>query len=61
MQSNSVLDMQMVNFVQGKVVRRAYMDDFPFPYYLVVRDLHHLPDTIADAMRQWFELLNPTV
>lgn len=51
----------MVNFVQGKVVRRAYMDDFPFPYYLVVRDLHHLPDTIADAMRQWFELLNPTV
>lgn len=57
-QSNSILDMQIVEFNKGKVVRRPYMTDFPFPYYLIVRELHTLPEIIADAMRQWFELLN---
>ncbi|KEG15416.1 putative dynein heavy chain [Trypanosoma grayi] len=57
-QSNSVLDMQLVEFKGGKVVRRSYMEEFPFPYYLIVRDLETLPGAIADAMRQWFELLN---
>ncbi|PWV02135.1 hypothetical protein C3747_191g44 [Trypanosoma cruzi] len=57
-QSSSVLDMQLVEFKGGKVVRRSYMEEFPFPYYLIVRELEALPGAIADAMRQWFELLN---
>ncbi|KAH9601131.1 Midasin AAA lid domain 5 [Trypanosoma melophagium] len=57
-QSNSVLDMQLVEFRGGRVVRRSYMEEFPFPYYLIVRELETLPGAIADAMRQWFELLN---
>nr|CCC89279.1 unnamed protein product [Trypanosoma congolense IL3000] len=56
--SNSILDMQLVEFKGGNVVRRSYMESFPFPYYLVVRDLETLPNAIADALRQWFELLN---
>ncbi|KAG5506394.1 hypothetical protein JKF63_05897 [Porcisia hertigi] len=57
-QSNSILDMQIVEFHAGRVVRRPYMEDFPFPYYLIIRDIQNLPEIIADAMRQWFELLN---
>ncbi|KAG5502578.1 hypothetical protein JIQ42_05647 [Leishmania sp. Namibia] len=57
-QSNSILDMQIVEFQAGRVVRRLYMEDFPFPYYLIIRDIQNLPEIIADAMRQWFELLN---
>nr|CAJ2472382.1 unnamed protein product [Leishmania braziliensis] len=57
-QSNSILDMQIVEFQAGRVVRRPYMEDFPFPYYLIIRDIQSLPEIIADAMRQWFELLN---
>ncbi|RNF03864.1 MDN1, midasin-like protein [Trypanosoma rangeli] len=57
-QSSSILDMQLVEFKGGKVVRRSYMEEFPFPYYLIVRELETLPGAIADAMRQWFELLN---
>ncbi|KPI85510.1 hypothetical protein ABL78_5430 [Leptomonas seymouri] len=59
--SRSVLDMQIVSFSGMSVVRRPYMEDFPFPYYLIIRDIHNLPDIIADAMRQWFELLNSGV
>uniref|UniRef100_A0A5K3FIW9 VWFA domain-containing protein n=1 Tax=Mesocestoides corti TaxID=53468 RepID=A0A5K3FIW9_MESCO len=33
-----------------------YMDIFPLPYYLVLRDVTALPQLLADALRQWFEL-----
>lgn len=59
--SRSVLDMQIVSFSGKSVVRRPYMEDFPFPYYLIIRDIQNLPEIIADAMRQWFELLNAGV
>ncbi|CAH8573304.1 unnamed protein product [Heterobilharzia americana] len=35
---------------------QPYMDVFPLPYYLVLRDLSCLPNLLADALRQWFEL-----
>lgn len=57
-QSKSILDMQLVEFKGGQVIRKGYMEDFPFPYYLIVRELDRLPEIIADSMRQWFELLN---
>ena len=33
-------------------------DKFPFPYHLVVRDLSTLPQVMAEALRNWFELIN---
>ena len=54
--ANSILDMQTVNFVNGQPVFTKYMDSFPFPFYIVLRDIAALPRTLADLMRQWFEL-----
>lgn len=48
--------MQSVKFVDGKPVFERYMDTFPFPYYIVLRDIAALPMTLADLLRQWFEL-----
>jgi midasin len=45
-----------VSFVGGKPVFARYMDSFPFPFYIVLRDTAALPRTLADLMRQWFEL-----
>lgn len=56
----SVMDMQLVEFVGGRVVKKPYLENFPFPYYLVVKSLPTLPEVLADAMRQWFEMLNST-
>ena len=33
-----------------------YLDTFPFPYYLILRDMSALPNVLGDALRQWFEL-----
>lgn len=52
----SLLEMQSVSFVGGAPVFERYMDSFPFPYYIVLRDISALPRTLADLMRQWFEL-----
>jgi midasin len=53
----SIASMQSIRFEGGRVVRQAYLDDYPFPYYLVVRDVQQLPAILSDAMRQWFELI----
>ncbi|KAF6262490.1 hypothetical protein COO60DRAFT_1699221 [Scenedesmus sp. NREL 46B-D3] len=53
---SSLLDMQSVRFVDGKPVFERYLDSFPFPYYIVLRDIAALPATLADLLRQWFEL-----
>eukprot|EP01113_Clastostelium_recurvatum_P030736 TRINITY_DN3768_c1_g1_i1.p1 TRINITY_DN3768_c1_g1~~TRINITY_DN3768_c1_g1_i1.p1 ORF type:complete len:495 (-),score=188.49 TRINITY_DN3768_c1_g1_i1:34-1518(-) len=55
--SHSITQFETVSFVEGKVVRTPYMLDFPFTYYVILRDLPSLPQIIADALRQWFELL----
>ena len=34
-----------------------YLDDFPFPYYLVLRQIEQLPQVLSDALTQWFEAL----
>ena len=50
----SVVDMQMVEFKGQRAITRPYLDDFPFSFYLIVRELNTLPKVLADAMQQWF-------
>ena len=40
---------------QGQM--KPLVEEFPFPFFLVVRDLSTLPDALAQALRQWFELV----
>jgi midasin len=55
--SSSLMDMQSVSFgAGGKPVFTRYLDAFPFPYYVVLRDIQSLPATLADLLRQWFAL-----
>lgn len=55
---HSILDIQKPIFKEGKSVQFVkYMDDFPFPFYLILRDLAALPSVLSDALRQWFELV----
>ena len=55
---DSVLDVRLPVFSAGKLVSiDSYMDHFPFSHYIVLRDVHNLPRTLSDALRQWFELV----
>jgi midasin len=58
---SSILDLQQVTFepddgqggARGMKLKR-YLDGFPFPYYLIVRDVHDLPGVLATALKGWF-------
>ena len=54
---DSILDLQSVTYPNGKLTISRWMDTFPFPYYIVLRELTSLPQVLSDALRQWFELL----
>lgn len=55
--SNSIFDIKSVSFVNGKMKMESYMDSFPFPYYIVLRDVSALPDVLGDALCQWFDMM----
>ncbi|KAL4583664.1 hypothetical protein LXL04_008246 [Taraxacum kok-saghyz] len=45
-------------FEAGKEMHsQKYMDSFPFPFYVILKDIENLPRTLADLLRQWFELM----
>ncbi|XP_075233650.1 midasin [Lycorma delicatula] len=55
---DSILDIRMPKFSEGKLLEiSSYMDNFPFPFYLILRDITGLPLVLSDALRQWFELV----
>ena len=39
---------------ENKLRIKRYLDDFPFPYYLIVGDVKELPGVLAQALKQWF-------
>lgn len=47
-----ILSMQDVTFHEGNITSTKYMDSFPFPYYVVLKNIEALPRTLADLLRQ---------
>ncbi|ESP03976.1 hypothetical protein LOTGIDRAFT_230254 [Lottia gigantea] len=56
---DSILDIRVPIFKgPGKLPEiKSYMEQFPFPFYIILRDINSLPITLSDALRQWFELV----
>ena len=56
----SILDLQRASYEtdsaggEAKLTVKRYLDGFPFPYYLIVRDVHDLPGILATALKGWF-------
>ncbi|KAL6993116.1 hypothetical protein U1Q18_011234 [Sarracenia purpurea var. burkii] len=53
----SIMDLMEASFEGGNIKFAKYLDSFPFPYYIVLRNIEALPRTLADLLRQWFELM----
>lgn len=43
---------QEASFQCGNVKFTKYMDSFPFPFYVLLKDIEALPRTLADLLRQ---------
>ncbi|KAI3727341.1 hypothetical protein L1987_67154 [Smallanthus sonchifolius] len=53
----SMTEVLEASFEAGKVDVVKYMDSFPFPFYVILKDIDTLPRTLSDLLRQWFELM----
>ncbi|PIA42933.1 hypothetical protein AQUCO_02000406v1 [Aquilegia coerulea] len=53
----SIMDFMEASFQGEKLTFSKYMNSFPFPYYIVLKNIEALPRTLADLLRQWFELM----
>ncbi|KAK4879011.1 hypothetical protein RN001_007157 [Aquatica leii] len=56
---DSILDIRTPMFKDGKLLGiKPYMDSFPFPFYIILRNINSLPNVLSDALRQWFEIVS---
>lgn len=56
---NSILDIRMPVFKEGKLLNiQNYMDEFPFYFYIILKNINSLPNVLSDALRQWFEIVS---
>ncbi|KAI3970128.1 hypothetical protein MKW92_029744 [Papaver armeniacum] len=54
----SIFDSTAASFdKEGNCTITKYLDLFPFPFYIVLENMAALPSTLADLIRQWFELM----
>ncbi|TMW64993.1 hypothetical protein Poli38472_009160 [Pythium oligandrum] len=56
-QANSILETKSVTFNKGKVEMVPYLENYPFPYYVLLPTSTLLPEILSDSLRQWFEML----
>lgn len=54
---NSIVKTKRVIQEGGRTKLIPVLDLFPFPYYIVLRDLSSLPRVLGDSLRQWFEMM----
>ena len=55
---DSIFETKSVEFTPSGIVTKRYLDDFPFPYYVAIHHIDALPEVLADALKQWFELVS---
>jgi len=54
---DSIVHMKEVSFENGKPKMKHFIEDYPFPYYMVLEDMISLPEVLGDALKQWFEIM----
>ncbi|KAF9991237.1 hypothetical protein BGZ75_002865 [Mortierella antarctica] len=60
-EKESIMKMTTAKFtsVNGmpKLALNPYLETFPFDYYVVLQNINSLPETLADALRQYFSFV----
>lgn len=54
---DSIMDIIQPVFENEGVTMQRYMENFPFPFYVVLKDINQMPVVLGEALRQWFELV----
>lgn len=58
---SSIMELKRCDDKGDGVIIQNYMALFPFPFYVLLRDLNTMPSILGEALRQWFELLSTSM
>ncbi|CRH03807.1 dynein-related AAA-type ATPase, putative [Plasmodium relictum] len=56
--AQSIFNLKQTFYKNNKLEIVPYLNDFPFPYFVVVNDINDIPSLTCDIIRQWFQMLN---
>ncbi|XP_073036075.1 midasin-like isoform X3 [Primulina eburnea] len=56
-ESESIIDLKEFTYEGEEIKESKYLNSFPFPFYVVMKNIEALPRALADLLRQWFELI----
>lgn len=48
---------KMFVFLKKVPIIKSYMEQFPFPFYVVLKDVNNLPNIIGEALKEWFDMV----
>lgn len=56
---SSIFDIKMPIFEEGDPIPKikSYMEQFPFPFYVVLKDVNNLSNIIGEALKEWFDMV----
>ncbi|RNA05395.1 midasin-like [Brachionus plicatilis] len=56
--TSSIYDIKMPVYSPGNPIPaiKSYMENFPFPFYICLRDVNSLPMVMIEALKQWFDM-----
>lgn len=41
----------------GELRLEKYLSTFPFEYFVILREVERMPQVVAEAIKQWFEMV----
>ena len=54
----SITQMTCATFAEdGELRLEKYLSTFPFEYFVVLREVERMPQIVAEAIKQWFEMV----
>lgn len=60
-EKDSILSTKSVEFTESGIITRAYLDDFPFPYFAAIQKLDALPEVLSETLKQWFQMIRSNI
>lgn len=55
---NSIFETRIVEFTPSGISTSGYLENFPFPFYVVIQKMDTLPEVLSAALKQWFEMVS---
>ncbi|KAL0222135.1 hypothetical protein RCL1_001989 [Eukaryota sp. TZLM3-RCL] len=50
---DAIVNLKTISYPNGKLKVDLYLDQFPFPFYIILRDPSALTDAISSSLQQW--------